>query len=152
MKVYHTFFFCSNLNYHPDIVLASNGFVYTKPILRCKMLVGKPQTLELHRSDAGFAFCKTLFQYSAGVRRHHGIVMITGFGTASQQANEHSEILILCVNLAFVCTKALLAAVAFVKNGTTQHCLQLLRSAFELSNRFAVAILGLSKIFGKVSQ
>ena len=62
------------------ITLASNGFVYTKPILRCKMLVGNTQALELHRVDAGFAFCKTLFQHSAGVRSHHDTVMITGLG------------------------------------------------------------------------
>ena len=55
------------------------------------------------------AFCKTLFQHTAGMRSHHGIVMITGIGIASQQANEHSRILILRANLAFVRTKALLA-------------------------------------------
>lgn len=37
--------------------------------------------------------------------------MITGIGIASQQANEHSRILILRANLAFVRTKALLATV-----------------------------------------
>ena len=56
---------------------------------------------------------------------------------------------ILQRKIADVYTSALLAVVAFVMNGTTQHCLQLLRSAFELSNRFAVAILGLSKKFGE---
>ena len=35
---------------------ASSVFVYTKTILRCKMLVGKSQTLELHPMDAGYAF------------------------------------------------------------------------------------------------
>ena len=35
---------------------ASSVFVYTKTILRCKMLVGKSQTLELHPTDAGYAF------------------------------------------------------------------------------------------------
>ena len=34
---------------------ASSVFVYTKTILRCKMLVGKSQTLELHPMDAGLA-------------------------------------------------------------------------------------------------
>lgn len=34
---------------------ASSVFVYTKTILRCKILVGKSQTLELHRTDAGCA-------------------------------------------------------------------------------------------------
>ena len=55
-------------------------------------------------------FCKTLFLHSAGVRSHHGIVMITGSGIASQQANEHNRFFILRANLAFVRTKALLAA------------------------------------------
>ena len=45
------------------IVAASNGFVYTKPILRCKMLVGKSQTLsDLHRSGAGCAFFPNAFE------------------------------------------------------------------------------------------
>ena len=35
---------------------ASSVFVYTKTILRCKILVGKSQTLELHPMDAGYAF------------------------------------------------------------------------------------------------
>ncbi|EFQ07962.1 hypothetical protein HMPREF9436_00513 [Faecalibacterium cf. prausnitzii KLE1255] len=38
------------------IAVASSVFVYTKTILRCKMLVGKSQTLELHPMDAGYAF------------------------------------------------------------------------------------------------
>ena len=84
-------------------------------ILRCKMLVGKSQTLELHPMDAGYAFYKTLFQHTAGMRSHHGIVMITGIGIASQQANEHSRILILRANLAFVRTKALLATVMVLR-------------------------------------
>ena len=37
-------------------------------------------------------FCKTLFQHSAGAHSHHGIVMIAGTGSLSQQANEHSRI------------------------------------------------------------
>ena len=41
---------------------ASSVFVYTKTILRCKMLVGKSQTLELHPMDAGYAlFAKRSF-------------------------------------------------------------------------------------------
>ena len=94
--------------------MASSVFVYTKTILRCKMLVGKSQTLELHPMDAGYAFYKTLFRHTAGMRSHHGIVMITGIGIASQQANEHSRILILRANLAFVRTKALLAEVMLI--------------------------------------
>ena len=34
---------------------ASSVFVYTKTILRCKILVGDTQTLELHPLDAGLA-------------------------------------------------------------------------------------------------
>ena len=79
------------------------------------MLVGESQTLELHPTDAGCAFYKTLFQHTAGMRSHHGIVMITGIGIASQQANEHSRILILRANLAFVRTKALLATVMVLR-------------------------------------
>ena len=86
-----------------------------RPFLRCKMLVGKSQTLELHPMDAGCAFYKTLFQHTAGMRSHHGIVMITGIGIASQQANEPSRILILRANLAFVRTKALLATVMVLR-------------------------------------
>ena len=86
------------------------------PFLRCKMLVGLcPIPFILHRSDAGCAFYKTLFQHTAGMRSHHGIVMITGIGIASQQANEHSRILILRANLAFVRTKALLATVMVLR-------------------------------------
>ena len=40
---------------------ASSVFVYTKTILRCKMLVGKSQTLELHPTDAGYAFLQNTF-------------------------------------------------------------------------------------------
>ena len=40
---------------------ASSVFVYTKTILRCKILVGKSQTLELHRTDAGCAFLQNAF-------------------------------------------------------------------------------------------
>ena len=60
-------------------------------------------------------FCKTLFQHTTGMRSHHGIVMITGIGIASQQANEHSRILILRANLAFVRTKALLATIMVLR-------------------------------------
>ena len=34
---------------------ANSVFVYTKTILRCKILVGNTQTLELHPLDAGLA-------------------------------------------------------------------------------------------------
>ena len=70
--------------------MASSVFVYTKTILRCKMLVGKSQTLELHPTDAGCAFYKTLFQHTAGMRSHHGSVMFAGIGIASQQT-EHAR-------------------------------------------------------------
>ena len=99
-----------------DIVPASSVFVYTKTILRCKMLVGKSQTLsDLHRTDAGCAFLQNAFWCAVEARSHHGTVMITGIGIASQQANEHSRILILRANLAFVRTKALLATVMVLR-------------------------------------
>ena len=55
------------------------------------------------------AFCKTLFQHTAGMRSHHGIVMITGIGIASQQAEPARQIFNAVRVLAFVRTKALLA-------------------------------------------
>ena len=47
-----------------EITLASSAFVRTNaPFLRCKMLVGKSQTLsDLHRSDAGYAFLPNAFE------------------------------------------------------------------------------------------
>ena len=80
------------------------------------MLVGKSQTLsDLHRTDAGCAFLQNAFWCAVEARSHHGIVMITGIGIASQQVNEHSRILILRANLAFVRTKALLATVMVLR-------------------------------------
>ena len=78
-----------------------------------KCLLRTPKPLNCIRWMQASRFEKTLFQHSAGARSHHGIVMIAGLGIASQQANEHGRILILRVNLAFVRTKALLAAVMF---------------------------------------
>ena len=46
------------------VVPASNGFVYTKPILHCKMLVGNTQTLELHLLDAGLKRNLVIFLYA----------------------------------------------------------------------------------------
>ena len=40
---------------------ASSVFVYTKTILRCKILVGNTQTLDLHCADAGCAFLQNTF-------------------------------------------------------------------------------------------
>jgi len=39
-----------------NAIVASSADVYTSAILRCKMLAGNSQTLELHPLDAGFAF------------------------------------------------------------------------------------------------
>ena len=59
---------------------ASSVFVYTKTILRCKMLVGKSQTLsDLHRTDAGCAFLQNAFWCAVEARSHHGSMIITGF-------------------------------------------------------------------------
>ena len=106
-----------------------------RPFLHCKMLVGKSQTLEPHPTDAGYAFCKTLFQHTTGMRSHHGIVMITGIGIASQQANEHSRILILRANLAFVRTKALLATVMALR-------MRLRNFSFALQTEWHFCIIG----------
>ena len=81
------------------------------------------------------AFCKTLFQHTAGMRSHHGIVMITGIGIASQQANEHSRILILRANLAFVRTKALLATVMVLR-------MRLRNFSFALQTGWRFCIIG----------
>ena len=42
-------------------VPASNVFVYTKTLLRCKMLAGNTQALELHRFGAGLKKNLVLF-------------------------------------------------------------------------------------------
>ena len=48
--------------------------------LRCKMLVGKSQTLsDLHRTDAGCAFLQNAFWCAVEARSHHGSMIITGF-------------------------------------------------------------------------
>ena len=86
-----------------NATMASNGFVYTKPLLRCKMLVGKSQTLELHRSDAGLAFLQnalSALRRSAQPSRYRDDHRVWD---SSQQVNEHGEILISCVNLG-LCT------------------------------------------------
>ena len=89
--------------------------IYKDHFCVAKCLLGNPKPLNCIRWMQATRFCKTLFQHSAGVRSHHGIVMITGIGIASQQANEHSRILILRANLAFVRTKALLATVMVLR-------------------------------------
>lgn len=60
--------------------------------------------------------------------------MITGIGIASQQANEHSRILILRANLAFVRTKALLATVMVLRIDTliTLHQREHIKSILEV--------------------
>ena len=60
-------------------------------------------------------FCKTLFRCVVAAHSHHGTVMIVGRGIAFQQANEHSRILILRANLAFVRAKALLATIMILR-------------------------------------
>ena len=54
-------------------------------------------------------FCKTLFQHSVRVHSHHGSVMFTGIGTASQQAEYARQICNAMRVWAFVYTEALLA-------------------------------------------
>ena len=48
----------------------------------------------------------------------------------------------LCIYKDIACKRA-----SAYQNGTTKHCLQLMRTPFELQNDFSVAILGLSKFF-----
>ena len=58
--------------------MASSVFVYTKTILRCKMLVGKSQTLsDLHRTDAGCAFLQNAFSTLHILRRNRDDVNVT---------------------------------------------------------------------------
>lgn len=65
--------------------LASNVFVYTKT-LALQALVGRsPNPLFCIVPMQASHFCKMLFQHSAGVCSHHGSVMLTGIGIASQQ-------------------------------------------------------------------
>ena len=45
--------------------------IYKAPCL-ARACWTQPKPVVLHRADAGFAFFKTLFQHSAGVRSHHG--------------------------------------------------------------------------------
>lgn len=57
---------------------ASSVFVYTKTILRCKMLVGKSQTLsDLHRTDADCAFLQNAFSALHILRRNRDDVNVT---------------------------------------------------------------------------
>ena len=91
-----------------DIVPASNVFVYTKTLL-ARACWAQPKPGVLHRAMQASHFCKMLFQHSAGVRSHHGSVMFTGIGIASQQAEHARQICNAVRVLAFVRTKALLA-------------------------------------------
>ena len=86
-----------------------------KSFCNSKCLLGNPKPLNCIRWMRASRFCKTLFRHSAGVRSHHGTVMIAWIGLAFQQAKEHSRILILCENLAFVRTKELLDVVVVLR-------------------------------------
>lgn len=88
---------------------ASSVFVYTKTILRCKMLVGKSQTLELHPTDAGYAFLQNALSALHRSAQPSRNVMFIGTGIASQQAEPARQIFNAVRVLAFVRTKALLA-------------------------------------------
>jgi hypothetical protein len=83
--------------------------LYIQRLLPCKSLLGAAQPVVLPRAMQASHFCKTLFQHTAGMRSHHGIVMITGIGIASQQAEHARQICNAVRVLAFVRTKALLA-------------------------------------------
>ena len=66
--------------------------IYKDHFCIAKCLLGNPKPLNCIRRMQAARFCKTLFQHSAGAHSHHGIVMIAGTGSLSQQANEHSRI------------------------------------------------------------
>ena len=80
-----------------------------RPFLRCKILVGKSQALELHPTDAGFAFLQNALSALRRSARLSRDVMFTGGGIASQQAEHARQICNAVRVLAFVRTKALLA-------------------------------------------
>ena len=61
-----------------------------RPFLRCKMLVGKSQTLELHPMDAGYAFLQNALSALHRSAQPSRNVMFIGTGIASQQA-EHAR-------------------------------------------------------------
>ena len=66
--------------------LASNVFVYTKPLALQELVGHSPNLLFCIVPMQASRFCKTLFQHSVRVHSHHGSVMFTGIGIASQQA------------------------------------------------------------------
>lgn len=109
--------------------------IYKDHFCIAKCLLGNPKPLNRIRRMQATRFCKTLFQHTTGMRSHHGIVMITGIGIASQQANEHSRILILRANLAFVRTKALLATVMALR-------MRLRNFSFALQTEWHFCIIG----------
>ena len=106
-----------------------------RPFCVAKCLLGNPKPLNCIRRMQATRFCKTFFGCDIGVRSHHGTVMITGIGIASQQANEHSRILILRANLAFVRTKALLATVMVLR-------MRLRNFSFALQTGWRFCIIG----------
>ena len=109
--------------------------IYKDHFCVAKCLLGNPKPLNCIRRMQATRFCKTLFGCDIGVRSHHGTVMITGIGIASQQANEHSRILILRANLAFVRTKALLATVMVLR-------MRLRNFSFALQTGWRFCIIG----------
>jgi hypothetical protein len=84
--------------------------LYIQRPLALQELVGRsPNPLFCLVPMQASRFCKTLFQHSAGALIHHGSVMLTGVGIASQQAEHARQICNAVRVLAFVRTKALLA-------------------------------------------
>ena len=73
------------------------------------MLVGKSQTLELHPTDAGYAFLQNALSALHRSAQPSRNVMFIGTGIASQQAEPARQIFNAVRVLAFVRTKALLA-------------------------------------------
>lgn len=72
--------------------LASNVFVYTKPLALQELVGRSPNPLFCLVPMQASHFCKTLFQHSVRVHSHHGSVMFAGIGIASQQAEYARQI------------------------------------------------------------
>ena len=125
--------FCNSKGVHSRSKQCRRIYICLFCVAKC--LLGNPKPLNCIRRMQATRFCKTFFGCDIGVRSHHGTVMITGIGIASQQANEHSRILILRANLAFVRTKALLATVMVLR-------MRLRNFSFALQTGWRFCIIG----------
>lgn len=87
--------------------------IYKAPCL-ARACWTQPKPVVLHRADAGFAFFKTLFQHSAGVRSHHGLRCSQGLGLYPNKQNTHGKFSMPCV---------------FEPLYIQRHCLQMLEQS-----------------------